>query len=204
MKDFHETPAVIKSDSSLFLVKNPANLTAQILDQLHQALLKDNAIISLEKLFKGSQKATVIFGSKSLLDPFTDILGLLELEDYTNIDKFTAWEVTSKDSVASYTQIPNISKHVPFLKNTEQVWWQLTVQPGQQKVFEAQARFVVVADEKRQKEIARELENIENKLIKIPRPFTSNQILSSYKARAKGISGANLMLLTSDEIIGFA
>lgn len=259
MRDFAEKPSALGKDYSLFLVRNPQNLSTKLLEELHAATLKTGHIITLERLFKGTKSAVVIFGPKSILDNYPD-LNLLELEDYTNVSEYEviAWEVGTKDAAMFHFDRIAVFNQIPKLEETEQFWWQLTMrgskehlwptlgsssivqkmsdltseifglnqskynlinlnklfaekpelksiaeQKNAQKIYQVEIRAVVVAlNEKRRVQIAIQMESIdEGKLLKLPKAYTSTQILSLYKQRAKLSSNFNPLNLTVDEVL---
>lgn len=79
---------------------------------------------------------------------------------------------------------------------------QVAEQKNDQKVFKAEIRAVAVsANEKIREYLAKQMEVIdEGKLIKLPKAYTSVQILSLYKQRAKLASNFHPLNLTVDEI----
>lgn len=179
MKDFSETPGNLNTQYSLFLIRNPAALTVELLKTFWDQLSKEARVISLERLFKGKKSALVIFGPKNLLVNQGANLNLLELEDYTNVEeqKVTAWEVRVR-------VIENLFNFLPDLNPDEQFWWQVVLQP-KGKEFKSQVRAAILSGSSdRRKSLAASLENLgEGKAIKMPRPLTSTQILESYRKR---------------------
>ena len=227
MKDYVEKPANLNV-YSLYLIRNLQALTIAILDEIYSALRTQDSLISFEKLFKGQKNALVVFGPKTILEKFDPQLNLLELEDYTNVDPniVVAWEMAIKD--ASLLQNPSpILK--PNLTETEQFWVALVLQAkkgllsslvSQKKEFQVakarenqkdgvkqfsgQIRAALVSDDPiRRKNLALSLENLgEGKLVKIPRPFTSSQLLESYKSRVLQLQPtSNSLTLTAREVL---
>lgn len=253
MKDFQITPKLTGSQYALFLIKNPENLDSQILDRIYDAISKTGSIITLERLFKGSKSALVIFGPRSILSLFIDDLGLVELEEYSEVDpaRITAWEVGTKDQATFHLQPVKLFQMKIDLNDSEQFWWQLTMQanPGQlwpdlnakkgflsgifspmdrnyemnlrkmaasvpgfvelakqknqQKTYQSQIRAVIISSDKvRRESLAKQLESIDGgKLVKLPRPYTSAQILSTYQKRSRIVSNINTLILTTDELL---
>lgn len=222
MKDYVEKPTL--SAYGLYLIRNPLVFTAQLLDEIYLNLSSQDSLISFEKLFKGQKSALVVFGPKAILNKFTPQLNLLELEDYTNVDPsaVAAWEMIIKD----YSLLQNPSPVLnPALNDNEQFWWQLVLQAkkglmgslvGQKKEFEVarlresqkvknftgQIRVVLVSpDSVRRKDLAQGLENLgEGKIIKIPRPLSTAQILDTYKTRVLQ-SASDPLTVTIDEVL---
>lgn len=87
MTDYQEVP---KGDNGLFLIRQ----TKQLKD-----LLDASTNIVLERLFKGKQAALVVFGPRQIVEKYKNHLDLVELEDYTNVDKdqVVAWEIGIKE-----------------------------------------------------------------------------------------------------------
>lgn len=80
MKDYEEIPDNL-SLNSVFYIGNPENFTIEILKKMHSLFLSRKQFFSIEKLYKGAEKAITIFGSRELVS-FLPELNLIELEDY--------------------------------------------------------------------------------------------------------------------------
>ncbi len=78
---------------------------------------------------------------------------------------------------------------------------EIAVRKNQQKTFQAQIRAVLVSfDSKRRENVSGQLANLANgKLVKLPKPFTSEQILDLYNQRSK--SHPQGLILTSEEVL---
>ena len=176
MKDYQEIPKLEK-EYSIFLIRRPEFFTLQTLETISD--LCKGKILSFERLFKGSSKALVIFGPKKILSGrFSEILELLELEDYTNPPgEAVAWEVERRDLEFGNN---NIFNSIPYLEEDEQFFWQLTVNGNQ-----GQIRAVFISqNSERKKTLVSQLENLgEDYLQKVPRPLTGLQILENYRQR---------------------
>lgn len=171
MRDYQH---VIEGDNSLFLIRNPQQL---------KELLTSSTNVVLERLFRGKETALVVFGPRETLAKYRLQLDLVELEDYTNCDKdqVVSWEVGVKEVSGG------IFKDLPVLKDTEQFWWQLLIyqNPKNKGLFQTQIRAVFISeDSQRRKEISQKLQNISPNLFKIPKAFSNEQLLNSYKTRA--------------------
>lgn len=183
MKDYQEIPKDSKVEYGLFLIRQTASFGASILDSMGRLMLEAGLIISLERLFKGHQAALTIFGPKKILDKFKESLNLLELEDYTlELDNkdISVWEVGMKS--ASKLDLPELG-------NEDQFFWQVVL--GAKKVkdnlsFQTQIRAVVYCqDPQRRKVLVPMFENLQTGgLVKIPRPFSTEQMMAFYKLRS--------------------
>ncbi len=223
MKDYQETPAK-HSGFGIFLIQNPLNFNNSLLKSLYQSSQKSNSVITLERLFKGSKSALIITGPKEILEKYSEILNLLELEDFTNVseDYILAWEDGLKDVADRPITIPNIFQNVPELEVEEQFWWQVTLQTSLTKkhsiadflawlilakkspdlTFKCQIRAVLYSPNPDRRSELGQLEKIgEPQLVKIPRPITSAQILSNYKLRSIAPADPYLSDLTVDEVL---
>lgn len=210
MRDYQESPKHSKAEYSLYLIRNTAELTTFTLDLIYNQIIKKGLLLSLERLFKGKKSALVIYGPKNTLTNLSDKLNLLELEDYTAVDRegIVAWEVGIRKPVLAQEEISGIDnffKNLPHLNETEQFWWQLVLQANPKKgksLFTGQIRAVLYSpDETRRKKLAENLQNLPPKhLAKVPKPFTSDQILEFYKMRALSKSETN-PALTSKEVL---
>lgn len=183
MADFEESPTEKKHLYGLYLIRNSQSLNESILDSIHELILKDGLLLSLERLIKGGESALVIFGPQEILQSFSEVLNLLELEDYTNVDPaiLQAWEigVRKQEKIRS---IDSFFKSLPRLLENEQLWWQLVLKaenyPDKDKFFQGQIRLITSS-------ILPELKNPSAAgLTKIPKPFTKEQMIGFYQKRS--------------------
>lgn len=204
MRDYYQKPSELGKDYAIFLIRNPSAVSLNLIGDLYKSSRKTDKIIALERLFKGSRSAAVIFGPKSILKNYPD-LNLLELEDYSlNVSKYVAWEVGSKDEAKLHLDLPDVFRQVPALSEKEQFWWQLILHAKSGKpIFHCQIRAVVVApDENRLKELSEQLESFgRGQLLKVPKAFTNEQILKMYTQRAKQVTEFNSISLTPEEAL---
>lgn len=192
MRDYQEIPLKSKEDYGVFLVRRPENLNVNFLDSIRELIKKDGLVVSLERLFKGQQAALVIFGPKKILSEFSSILDLLELEDYSlNLDsqKVSTWEMGVKKKELKDYNFINIFQNLPKLSQDEQFLWQVVLGAKDGKVaFSTQIRAAMYSlDAERRKTLAQEIEGIPaGELVKIPRPFSQDQMLAFYRVRSLG------------------
>jgi hypothetical protein len=80
MRDYEEIPdtAVL---TSIFYIRSPENLKAEVFRKIHGLLFPQKQLFSVEKLYKGKEKAFVLFGPRELIHQIPE-LNLIELEDY--------------------------------------------------------------------------------------------------------------------------
>lgn len=207
MRDYQEIPSQSGGDFSLFLVRNIQALNEQFFDSLHADLLESGLNISIERLFKGKESALVLFGSNKILDKYKQLLNLLELEDYTNIEdyKAAAWEMGIKHSQsATGGNGEAVFKNLPELSNSEQFWWQMIIwaKKGDTNFFRAHIRTVVYSDDNfRKKDLTQKIQNLSpNKFVKLPKAYSNNQIIDFYKKRSFPLRSEH-QKLASREII---
>lgn len=206
MRDYQEVPRNVSRDFGIYLVRATNNLTSEILESIHKQMVSEGLIVSIERLFKGNESALVLFGPKKVLQNFVTVLNLIELEDYAKAnDHQVAWEVGVKDP--HHFQVSDINdffQSFPLLSEKEQLWWQLTLQAKKTNppAFYSQIRSVVVSEHpKRREEIAKALQNLaDGKLTKVPKPFTSSQIVQFYQMRSVS-KGENNPTLTTDDVL---
>lgn len=131
MVNFRQNPKDLSSDWGIFLIGKPENLTDELLDSLYQVCLKKRLIISLERLFKGNRSALVVFGERSIINQFSQTLSLLELEDYlpANEKNVLIWDYSVKRGTKLNYDINLKSVEKLDLKDNEQFFWQITMQP---------------------------------------------------------------------------
>ncbi len=80
MRNYQEMPHPERG-YSLFLIRNKNEFNLDLLNKLHYLFQSTDSFFSLERLFKGTQSALLIYGPKSTLVTVPQ-LNLLELEDY--------------------------------------------------------------------------------------------------------------------------
>ncbi len=197
MKDFTEIPTS-SEEYSLFLIRKTDSLTAELLNSIHKNLLRTSLIISFERLFKGKDSALVVFGSSKLLMAYKDSLDLLELEDYTNVDveQIFAWEVGIKKN-GQWTK-DNGQSNLSQLSEIDQFWWQVVLSND----FKAQITAVVIsADAQKRNTLTNNLQSLSpDRLIKLPKAFSNEQLFNFYKSRSFRKDNNN-PILSSEEII---
>lgn len=206
MHDYFESPRHLSREYGLYLIRNTSGLTAAVLNSIHSQIVKESLIVSLERLFRGLRSALVIFGPKDILANYIPKLNLLELEDYTKAgsERINAWEVGVKNHQLAKEQLQKIESffmNFPMLEQSEQFWWQLILKAKPDKLlFQSQIRAVVFApDLSRRKKLSESLQNLlSGHLIKVPKPFTSDQIMEFYKLRSLGNDSTSLVLQTGE------
>ncbi|MDO8573936.1 MAG: hypothetical protein Q7R77_04250 [Candidatus Daviesbacteria bacterium] len=201
MRDYREMPLKSKEEYALFLIRSTENLTAKTLSDIREHIVKDGLIISFERLFKGKRAALTIFGPKWVLKKFTDSLALLELEDYSlklNDTDVHLWEMGSKSKDLKEQISPEIFKNLPSLGEEEQFLWQVVLGAKGDKlpVFQSQIRAAVYAkDSARRRDLVQLFQNISTgELIKVPKPFSHEQMMSFYRLRSLGKDSEGLLL----------
>ncbi len=175
MRDFREIPT--NEQYGLFLIRKTQELSVQLLNSIQGELLDPNSVISLERLFRGEKSALVVYGPKLIISKYHQNLDLLELEDYTKVDpkQISAWEVGIKEKGKVFDNLPELSQK-------EQFWWQVIISSG----FNIQVRAVVVSgDDVRRTSLTQTLHNLApEKIIKLPKAYSNEQILEFYKTRS--------------------
>lgn len=199
MRDFQISPEDFGGQNSLFLIRKPQALTPQIISEIHESTQKMGLIITLERLFKGRESALVIYGPRRVLEGLDPALSMIELEDYLDGEiNVTAWEIgIKKPKVFKESLFLNF----PRLEVGEQIWYQLVLQArrGINKQFSSQVRVVVVSPEiQRREKLFNDLMN-KSSLVKLPKPYSSAQMLDFYKKRS--MLGSTYIKLTGEEII---
>lgn len=175
MRNYQETLPVLAS--SPFLVRNPSLINEVFANKLHDELTKSKSYISLERLFKGSKEAMVIFGPKVVLKKFPE-LNLLELEDYTDVlqSSVNLWEMAMGDKQGPV---------LPPLGADEQFWLQIILQTQKEKGFKAFFRAAAVCpDERRRTKLVTSLKGGIGPFVFLPRPLSSGKMLGLYQNRA--------------------
>lgn len=199
MKDYREIPEKTGESYGLFLIRRSRALTKELLNALHDNFLQTGLVISFERLVKGDKSALVVFGPKGILTGFKDTLNLVELEEYTgiNVKEASAWEVGVKGG--------QYFKNFPSLSADEQFWWQLVLsakkgKSASDKLFQGQIRAVVVCeDHSRRVHLSQILQNLApGKFIKLPKAFSTEQIVDFYQKRSFQPNGKSASLSSSE------
>lgn len=184
MRDYQEIPQKTDVDYGLFLVRQIKNFDVKLLDSIRQEVLAEKAIVSLERLFKGRQTALTIFGPKNILSQFQNELDILELEDYTT--EFTGsrvyvWEVGARATAKlNPIHFNEIFSNLPQLEAEEQFFWQVILNKNQ-----VQIRAAVFSEDPIRKKMLASVQNLNaGGLVKIPKPFSNEQMIELYRARS--------------------
>lgn len=191
MKDYSEIPKASKVEYGLFLIRQTENFTASALDSIGELMLEAGLIISIERLFKGTQAALTIYGPKIILDKFTPNLNLLELEDYASrleSKDISIWEVGLRDQ-KGYLGGPNIFQNLSQLGQEDQFFWQVVLGSRKEKgsiSFQTQIRAALFCkDPSRKKVLTSSLQELKpGELTKIPKPFSTEQMMDFFKMRS--------------------
>lgn len=182
MKEFHEIPRKSQADYGLFLIRQIKNLDARLLDSLRQLLIAEEAIVSLERLFKGRQAALTIFGPKNILAKFQTELDILELEDYTagfRENEMVVWEIEAGEI---------FKLNPPQLEAEEQFFWQVIL-AGKNQV---QIRAAVLSKDPMRRVMLASAQNL--------KAVSNKQMVDFFKSRGlRKIS--NGLVLDSEEVI---
>lgn len=185
MRDFQEILQTEEVDYGLFLIRQIENFDENILNSLREHINAENLIISLERLFKGKQTALAVFGPKKVLGQFADKLNLLELEDYAvdlDHEDTAVWEMGMKDSKnIGPASLSNIFKNMPELAGDDKFFWQVVLGKNQTQIRAA----FLNKDPQRSKLLIPLLQDLgSGELVKIPRPFSREQMMGFYLLRS--------------------
>lgn len=176
MRDFLVKPNS-KLEYGIFLVRNLNNFNLEILGSILEESQKQNVLVSFERLFKDADSALVIFAPKALILKYTDLLNLLELEDYAvlDLDFASVFEIGLKSS-------QDLRVNLPKLNKDERIWIQLVTKGEVGGKATYQMRAVIYSANKN---LAVEFQdNFKNILPKIPKPYSKKQFFEFYKARS--------------------
>lgn len=191
MRDYQEIPQHAQTEYGLFLIRQTGMFNASVLDSLRTLMLKKGLIISIERLFKGKQAALTIFGPKEILKKFSSQLDLLELEDYTlNLDgkEVHTWEVGVREAERVNPQLLNdIFKDLPMLSDQDQFFWQIILgaKPDKEPFFQTQIRAAVYSKDPEQQKVLSLFQNLTlGELVKVPKPFGAEQMMSFFRQRS--------------------
>jgi len=223
MKDYSRHPAVFGQPYALYLIQKPENLTEQM-DSIHRLVLPGRLLLSLERLFKGSKKALVIFGPVAVLRSFADPLGLLELEDYSQRLKgkeAITWEMGMKNPSQTLEKLSFISQMLP-LPEKEEFWWQAVLYPqplaswwermfkkgnrSKSPKFKVKIRAVFQAsDKKRADDFRQDFLKAAGSvgLFMLPQGHSTEHMVKFYQDRARTPISSAVPVLNPEEIISW-
>lgn len=205
MKDFHHIPTESKTEYGLYLIRQTESLTPALLNSLGKVIASSNVLFSLERLFKGNQAVLTIYAPKKILGEFSAKLNLLELEDYTvnlNSEDTMVWEMGLKSGLSINLEGDSIFKNLPLLQPEDQFFWQISLNANPDFSFQTQIRAVFYsADSIRKQTIASHLQDLSwAGLIKVPRPYSNQQMLEFYKLRTFSKDNQS-PILSSEQLI---
>lgn len=197
MRDYQEIPS--PSRYGLFLIRNPKALNTRVINNFHEDFLKHNLVLSFERLFKGNQSTLLIFGPREIADLY-DMLDLLELEDYTDLNpgRISAWEVGVREGKGESEKGKRIFENLSGLQAEEHFWWQV----GLSGSMRPEIRAVFLSDDiQRRKLLTDELQNLAPaQLFPLPKAFSNHQLLNFYQKRSYKRGNKNPKL-TPEEIL---
>ena len=127
LKKIPQYKAPTPTDYGVFLIRQKAQLNSEFLQNLYNVLFFEETV-SIEKLFKGSSYALVLYASKQTAFKLGNVVDLLELEDFTAVDpaKVSVCRLSLKTGFKSQ-DIPALFKISPVLEKDEQLWIQLVL-----------------------------------------------------------------------------
>lgn len=201
MRDFQEIPHESKEEYGLFLIRQTHNFNTEVLDSILKHLYAKGLILSIERLFKGSQSALTLFGPKTVLHKFSSQLDLLELEDYaSNLDNnhVSVWEMGVRGTDKSNPDsVNNIFDEFPKLEEEDQFFWQVIPGKDQTQIRAA----IYTKDPVRRNMLLSLLQNLKlGGLVKLPKPFSNEQMMSFYRLRSLNKNDSS-PVLSSEEVI---
>ncbi|MDO8570123.1 MAG: hypothetical protein Q7R97_00875 [Candidatus Daviesbacteria bacterium] len=195
MGDYQDQPLGLGLKYSLFLIKNPTALNTSLLEEIYHESLKNNAIITLEKLFNGDKNALVIFAPKRLTDKLNTTLDLLELEDYSlkEVSNFHALEIGSKNLSPKILE-QDFHFKLSELQEGEQLWWQIVLKPkvinrqckNKEVYFQTVIRVILLTADKAKEQELDEILSTKGKdlgLIVLPQAYSGIELLKFYQQR---------------------
>ena len=168
MKNYQEVPTT-KFPYGVFLIRNESLvLENETLNELYKFCLESNAIIALERLWKGSQKAMVLFAPQNI-GQFMPDLELLEIEDYVEKEAKGHQKKASVDEVIVWSYDPknenDLSIPETFLKDLniepeQNVFWQIVLNATKKENhFQLNSRVMVVeSDVHKRIELAKKID----------------------------------------------
>ncbi len=208
MKDYQEIPQKSKVEYGLFLIRATEGFDVNTLNSIGKLILDEGLIISIERLFKGTQSALTIFGPKNILNNFSVRLNLLELEDYTetlDAGNISIWEVGVKSGQNLKLDSPNnIFNNLSQLGSEDRFFWQvvLSARRGEDLTFQTQIRAAISSkDLLNRKTLIPLFQNLTfGELTKVPKPYSTEQMMLFFKLRSLS-KDSNGPILSSEGVM---
>lgn len=145
MKNLQDIPAP-GLPYGLFLIRNKAVFNKETLEKLYVWSLNLKATFSLEKLFRGSQSAFVVFAPLGIVE-FLPELQLLQLENYLpKVSDSFVWQISPKLSPKKLVVGEAFLKKVN-LSEQQQFFWQVVCFPQKKGWLQVTIRAMVVDQE---------------------------------------------------------
>lgn len=191
MRDYQEIPEQSSVEYGLFLIRQPQGFGVNFIDSIGRLLLEEGLLCSIERLFKGSRAALTIFGPKKILESFIGNLNLLELEDYTqnlSSEHLSIWEMGLTSFRQTEDNPDGFLNYVSKLESEDQFFWQIVLEAkkqGENIAFKTQIRAAIYAKDPLRKQILVPLfQSFKvGQLAKIPKPYSSEQMMEFYRLR---------------------
>ena len=176
MRDFEEIPEEIEKYNS-YLVRLPQQVNKKLLDSIYEDSLSSGLAFSFERLIKGEKGALVFYAPAILAPKYQEVLGLVEIEEYTNCDMnlVSSWEALGKGK--------NYFKKFPKLDELEQFWWQLILLGRKENMFQVQIRAVLISQDPLRRRKLTEILEERDQLNKLPKA-SNTQTVGAYQKRS--------------------
>ncbi len=218
MIDFQELPATSLA-YGLFLIRHKRNFNLSTLEKLSSFALNSEAIISLERLFKGQESVLVLYGPSNIASSFPE-LELLELEDYldpkqgssldqqdpnkVNINQALAWVIAPKNNPKKALKVEPQFLRLLELDPAQRFFWQIVLFP-QDSNFQVTIRAMVTEkDPGKRVEIAKKVSTQiteDTGLIRQPKQESSGKIYQAIQKRTLVPKEVSQFILSGEEIL---
>ncbi|MBI2021606.1 hypothetical protein HYS93_01835 [Candidatus Daviesbacteria bacterium] len=224
MKGYRQFPAR-SLRYSLFLILNKHQFDLELLKKIHYWAYQEGAIVSIERLFKGSDSALTIFAPTELIKEL-DSLKTTELEDYLeepdqgNLDQpdisiqkprvkmneSLVWLIHPKNNPKKKLVVSPDFLRMLNLTEQQQFFWQIVCSPcKEQSDFQVTIRAMVVDKEPTLRvNLAKQLDRSITEgtgLIKQSREQPSSVLFSEFKRRTLIPREVSKNVLDSQEIL---
>ncbi len=149
LKDYQETP-LQNLGYGIFYIRNLKNFSLDTLKKIYQFSLKNDCLISFERLFKGKESVLIIFAPRSITSLFPE-LSFLELEDYLipakqqlnpsldmggkkiNLNQVLPWIIESKNNSKKPLIVKQGFLKQIDIKDNQRFFWQIVTFPLKQE-----------------------------------------------------------------------
>lgn len=221
MKGYQEFPPQ-NFEHSLFLINNPELLSEETIKKIYNYSLNNELIFSIEKLYKGEDKAIILFGPTAIIRALDD-LKLTELEDYllpktrtlknpgdykaVSVNNTITWTLNPEKSSKGKLILKDDFTRIEGISADERVFIQFVLSPHKNTElgFQTTIRVMVVSEDPNKRiELAKNADEQMKSSSNLIKKESGNSVSSpfdSYKLRSLIPKELSPLTITSGELL---